>query len=152
MQKFEAVVAAYPSEPNVHFRFGAYLMGQEPERGIAEIQKTLELDPTHVPALVSLAAIYLKRGESDQARQYAEKAVGTSPGDFATHITLGRVMLGTDDAVGAAKELELAIRLAPAVPEAHFMLASAYSRLGRKADADKEREEFQRLKKLSERQ
>jgi tetratricopeptide (TPR) repeat protein len=150
--KFETVLAEYPNEPNVHFRFGAYLMGQEPERGIAEIEKTLELDPKHVPALVSLAAIYLKRGDLDKARQYAEKSVETSPGDFATHITLGRVKLESDDAAGAAKELELAIRLAPDVPEAHFILASAYSRLGRKAEADREREEFRRLKKLSDRQ
>jgi tetratricopeptide (TPR) repeat protein len=150
MQKFEEVVSEYPNEPNIHFRFGAYLMGQDPERGIAEIQKTLELDPKHIPAMVSLASIYLKRGDMDKARQYAETAVQTAPGDFASHIMLGRVKLETDDAEGAAKELEIAVRLAPGVPEAHFNLASAYARLGRKADANREREEFRRLKKLTE--
>ncbi len=150
--KFEAVLAEYPNEPNVHFRFGAYLVGQDPERGIAEIEKTLELDPKHVPALVSLAVIHLKRDELEKATYYAEESVKTSPGDFATHITWGRVKLATDDAAGAAKELEFAIRLAPAIPEAHFILASAYARLGRKAEADRERAEFQRLKKLSEKQ
>ena len=148
--KFEAVAAEFPTEPNVHFRFGAYLMSQEPERGIKEIEKTLELDPMHVPALVSLAMIYLKRGDLDKAKEYAQRSVDTSPGDFAPHIALGRVKLEADDAEGAARELETAVRIAPDVQEAHFSLASAYSRLGRKADAEKEREEFRRLKKLSD--
>ena len=150
--KFEVVVAEHPDEPNVHFRFGAYLMGQEPDRGIAEIEKTLELDPKHVPALVSMVMIYLKRGDLEKAKLYAQRSVETSPGDFATHIALGRVKLEADDAEGAVRELEFAIRLAPQVPEAHFSLASAYSRLGRKADADRERAEFQRLKKPADTQ
>ena len=40
------------------------------------------------------------------------------------------------------------VKLAPASPEAHFSLAYAYAMLGRKDDAAREREEFQRLRKL----
>jgi Flp pilus assembly protein TadD len=40
------------------------------------------------------------------------------------------------------------VKLAPDNPEARFSLASAYSRLGRKADAEREHEEFKRLKKV----
>jgi len=147
ISKFETVVGEHPDEPNVHFRFGAYLMGQDPERGITEIERALQLDPKHLPALVSMSTIYLKRGEIEKSKMYAEKSVEAGPSDFSTHIALGRVMLEGDDVEGAARELELAVRLAPQVPEAHFSLASAYSRLGRKADAEREREEFQRLRK-----
>jgi hypothetical protein len=42
----------------------------------------------------------------------------------------------------------LAVKLAPAVPEARFSLASAYSRLGRKQDAARELAEFKRLEQL----
>jgi tetratricopeptide (TPR) repeat protein len=150
MQKFDVVLRDYPNEPNVHFRYGAFLMQQDPDRGIEEIAKTLELEPDHIPALVSLASIYLKRDQEPAARQYAEKAVKLGPGDFATHVTLGRVMLAADDAAGAVREFEAAVRLAPASPESHFNLASAYAKLGRKEDAVREREEFRRLRKITD--
>jgi tetratricopeptide (TPR) repeat protein len=148
--KFEVVVRDYPKDPNVHFRFGAFLLQQDPDRGIQEIGKTLELEPDHIPALVGLASIYLKRDQPQAAREYAAKAVQLAPGDFATHVTLGRVLLEADDAPGAVRELETAVRLAPASPESHFNLASAYVKLGRKADAAREREEFRRLRKVTD--
>jgi tetratricopeptide (TPR) repeat protein len=150
LEKFAVVMRDYPGDPNVHFRYGAFLMQQNPERGIEEIRKTLELEPDHIPALVSLAAIYLKRDQAQTAREYAEKAVKLDPADFATHVTLGRVLLDTDEAAGAAREFETAVKLAPASPESHFNLASAYAKLGRKEDAARERQEFKRLRKLAE--
>jgi tetratricopeptide (TPR) repeat protein len=150
LEKFGVVVRDYPNDPNVHFRYGAFLLQQDPDRGIQEIKKALELEPEHIPALVGLASIYLKRDDPRAAREYAEKAVKLAPGDFATHVTLGRVLLDADDAAGAARELETAVRLAPASPESHFNLASAYAKLGRKEAAAREREEFRRLRQLSD--
>ena len=102
LKKFDVVLRDYPKEPNVHFRCGAFLMQQDPERGIEEISKALELEPDHIPALVGLAAIYLKRDQAPAAREYAEKAVKLAPRDFAAHVILGRVLLEADDAAGAA--------------------------------------------------
>jgi len=147
-QKFEAALQHYPNEPNVHFRFGAFLNIQDSARGIEEIRKAVELAPDHVPALVGLTMMYLKREEVDSAVQYAEQAVKASPADFSTHIALGRALLAKANPAGAAVELELAVKLAPAVPEARFSLASAYSRLGRKQDAARELAEFKRLEQL----
>ena len=150
LAKFDIVVRDYPNEPNVHFRYGAFLMQEDPGRGVPEIRKTLDLDPEHVPALVSLAAVYLKLADTRSARECADKAAKLAPGDFATHVTLGRVMLAADDAAGAAREFESAVRLAPGSPESHFNLASAYAKLGRKDDAARERQEFRRLRKLTD--
>jgi len=147
-EKFETALRDYPKESNIHFRFGAYLMQRDPDRGVQEIKKAIDLEPEHIPALVSLATIYLKRDDAADAREYADKAVKLAPGDFATHVTLGRVLLETGDSGGAARELEAAVKLAPESPEARFNLASAYARMGRKEDAAREREEFRRLRKL----
>ena len=147
-QKFEDLVAAYPSEPNVHFRYGALLCIQDADRGIGELKRTLELAPNHVTALVSLSAISLKREDLRASVEFGERAVKASPGDFSTHIVLGRALLASDDPARAATELELATKLAPAVPEAHFSLATAYRRLGRKNDATREQDEFKRLEHL----
>jgi len=147
-RKFEAVAEQYPQDPNVHFRFGAFLNVQDSVRGVEEIKKALELAPDHIPALVGLTVIYLKREELDRALEYGERAVKASPGDFSTHIALGRVLLAKENPAGAAAELEAAVKLAPASPEARFSLASAYSRLGRKEDAARELAEFKRLESL----
>jgi tetratricopeptide (TPR) repeat protein len=146
--KFDELVQQFPNEPNAHFRYGAYLNTQDPERGIEEIKKAVALAPDHVPALVGLAAIYLKREDTAAALEYAERAVQVSPGDYSTHIILGRVVLARDDPKGAAPELEQAVKLAPGSADARFSLASAYSRLGRKEDAARELAEFKRLQNL----
>src|SRR5262249_45454601 len=144
-QKFEAVLQRYPKEPNVHFRYGAFLNTQASDRGIDEIKKAVELAPDHVPALVGLTAIYLKREEPDSALRFGEQAVKTNPKDFSAHIALGRVLLAKEDPAGAAAELEVAVKLAPASPEARLSLANAYTRLGRKDDSARELVEFKRL-------
>jgi len=148
-KKFAIVLQNYPNDANVHFRYGAFLMQEDPDRGIQEIRRGVELDPHLVPALTSLATIYLKRSDPATARQFASKAVEASPDDFATHVVLGRVMLDMDEPAAAIRELQKAVQLAPESPEAHFSLASAYAKLGRGKDAARERQEFLRLRKLA---
>ena len=148
-QKFEAAIQQYPDDPNLHFRFGAFLNIQDSSRGVEEIRKAIELAPDHVPALVGLTVMYLKREEVDKALEYGERAVKVSPEDFSTHIALGRVLLAKEHPDRAAAELETAVRLAPDVAESHFSLASAYSRLGRKEDSARELAEFKRLAHLT---
>jgi tetratricopeptide (TPR) repeat protein len=147
-QKFEAALQQYPAEPNLHFRFGAFLNIQDSARGIEEIRRAVELAPEHVPALVGLTVIYLKREEFDHALEFGERAVKAGPGDFGTHVALGRALLAKENPGRAAAELELAVKLAPASADAHFSLASAYSRLGRKEDSARELVEFKRLEHL----
>src|ERR1035438_3802409 len=41
-QKFDEVLKAYPSEPNVHFRYGAMLYIQDSDRGFEELKRSEE--------------------------------------------------------------------------------------------------------------
>jgi tetratricopeptide (TPR) repeat protein len=147
-QKFEELLQAYPSEPNVHFRYGALLYIQDADRGIDEIKKAIALAPDHVPALVSLSAISLKREDPKAAVDYGERAVKAGPEEFATHIVLGRALIAGEQPARAVSELQQAVKLAPNDPDAHFSLATAYSRLGKKEDATREQNEFKRLEHL----
>jgi predicted Zn-dependent protease len=101
-----------------------------------------------VPALVSLRVILLKREDAKGALDYAERAVKAATSDFSTHVVLGRALVATEEPARAAAELEIAVKLAPGYPEAHFSLATAYNRLGRKEDAAREQAEFTRLEHL----
>lgn len=150
-QRFDALVSQFPSTPNVHYAFAVLLLANEPDRGVAELKRELEIDPNHLPALVSLSLEYLKRGEAATAQPYAERAAILAPGNFAAHTCLGRVRLEGEnpDVAGAIRELEMAAKLAPDSPQVFFSLASAYAKAGRKQDAEKARAHFARLKKLS---
>jgi predicted Zn-dependent protease len=145
-QKFDDVLKAYPSNPSIHFRYGAMLCSLDDDKGIEEIKQAIALAPEYVPALVSMSALSLKREDSKAAVEYGELAVKASPRDFATHIVLGRALLASEDPARAAAELQQAVKLAPNSLEGHYSLAEAYSRLGKREDAAREQAEFKRLK------
>ncbi len=149
LQKFEAVVKEFPDEPNVRFRFAGFLAMQYPDRGVEEMKTALKLDPHHVLALVGLTSMYLKRDEFAEALAYAERAVQAAPSNFSTHLLYGKVLLAMDAVPKALPELQEAAKLSPETPEAHYSLASAYTRLGRKQDAQREQTEFKRLTRLT---
>jgi len=149
VKKFEELASKYPNQPNVHFRFGAYLNAQGSDRGVEEIKAALALAPDHLPALVGLATIYLKRQEAAVALEYADRAVKARADDFPARLVLGRVFLAKEEPARAVAELEEAVKLAPSSADARYSLASAYSRLGRKDDAARELAEFRRLQNPS---
>jgi len=147
---FDAILAAYPMTPEVHYAYGALLIASDPPKGLAMLRQELDINPAHVPALASIALEYLKENDAESAKPYAAKAARLAPADFAARTANGRVLLELGQAPEAIRELEVAVRLAPDSPHARFALATAYARAGRSAEADRERKEFARLTKLSE--
>ena len=71
--------------------------------------------------------------------------LAVAPEQYGTNLILGRVLLRSGDAKSAVPSLQKAASLRPKSPEPHVALADAYTKLGRDADADHEREEVQRL-------
>lgn len=144
-ESFETLVRKYPSSPGVHYLYGAYELGERPDRALEEFAKELTVSPNHPGALTATAAEYLRRGEPDRALPFARKAVESIPDSFVSHTLLGRALTDTGDLQGALKELETAKKLAPTEPQPRIVLASVYAKLGRPQDAARERQEFLRL-------
>ena len=149
---FDTLLSRYPNEPNIHYSFGVLLINQDADAALKEFRRTLEISPSHQPAIVQMAFEYLKREEYKDALPLAEKAVQLGPKMFAARNVLGRVLLELGQVERAMKELEEGVRLAPTSPEMHFALARAYTRAGRKEDAARERETFKRLQDQYEQQ
>jgi predicted Zn-dependent protease len=148
-RQMEEIAEDFPKVGSVHYVLGAYMVEMgDPDGGLKVLEKELELDPQHLPALVTVAMEYLKRNEPRKARPYAERAAKLAPGNFAARTAHGRTLLELEQAAAGLKELEAAAKLAPDSPQVHFALASAYSKLGRKEDAARARAEFTRLKKI----
>jgi len=147
VSKFEAALTAYPENPDIHYRFGAYLMKQGlDDRALVEMKRALELDPKHLPALVSLSEVARVKGELEASTNYGLRALKLAPDSFATHLIVGRAYLSQERTAQAVMELETAVKLAPDSPDAHYSLSLAYAAAGRSKDAARERVEFDRLK------
>ncbi len=142
---YETLVAAYPAEPNLHYAYGYLLALLDQEEAVKQFQKELELSPSHVPAIVQAAFLYLKLGQLDQSRELAERAMKLEPRNYAPHNILGRILVEEKQYMRGIQELETAGRLAPGHPGNHFNLAQAYQRVGRKADAAREFAAFEKL-------
>ncbi|MBN9657852.1 MAG: hypothetical protein J0H49_06720 [Acidobacteria bacterium] len=145
-RRFEELVKEYPDRPNVHYSYAMILLANDPNRGVTALERTLALDPKHLPALVAMAFEYLNRGEAARALPFAERAVATAPGSFAARGCLGRTLVELNQFEKGAKELELAAKLEPSSSQLQFLLSSTYTKLGRKEEAARARAEFARLK------
>jgi predicted Zn-dependent protease len=133
----------------VHYVYGVFLLSQDADAALKEFKRELEISPAHYPSMVQMAFEYLKRDQYNDALPLAEKAVQLAPKMYAARNVLGRILLELDQVDRAVKELEEGVRIAPTSPEMHFALARAYTRAGRKDDANREREAFKKLQDQS---
>jgi tetratricopeptide (TPR) repeat protein len=145
---FELLLSKYPNVPNVHYLYGSFLLQEQPDKGIPELEKEIAISPAHVPARVQIASEYLRRGEPVKAMSYAREAARLAPDSVVTRTILGRLLVETGELDAGIRELELARKLAPESTQPHIALASAYAKMGRAEDAARERREFLRLKEL----
>ena len=144
---FQELVAAYPKEPNLHYSYGAYLLGSDPEKALGEFEQELKVNPENVLARLQIVYLYLKQGAAEKGLALATEAVKMDPESVMAHNALGRVLLESGQADAAIEQLQTAVRLAPEVAESHFSLAEAYRSAGKSDAAAKEMAEFERLKK-----
>jgi tetratricopeptide (TPR) repeat protein len=144
----DELVTRYPKTPHAHYARGVFFLTEDSDRALEDFRRELEISPSHVPARLQIAFEYLKRGEPAQALPVASEAAKLAPDHFAACLALGQVLLETNDLQRAIPELERAATLAPGSPQAHFMLARAYTRAGREAEAARARAEFTRLDQI----
>ena len=142
---FDALLSKYPNDPNIHYAFGVYMLPQDADVSLKEFKRELEISPNHVPSMVQMAFEYLKRDQYNDALPLAEKSVQLAPKLYAARNVLGRVLLELGQVDRSVKELEEGVKLAPSSPEMHFALARAYTRAGKKQEAQRERETFKKL-------
>lgn len=147
-QAFEQLALRYPETPSVNYARGVFLLAEEPDLGIEALKKELEISPNDVWSMLQLAFEYIKRGEYETAKSWAEKAVQGDPTNFVAHKALGQVLLELGDVEGAIRELEAGVEIAPDSPALRFQLAKAYQKAGRGPDAERERAEFMRLDRI----
>ncbi len=147
-QSFEQLATRYPETPSVHYAYGVFLLGEEPDLGITHLEKELAISPGDTWSMLQLAFEHIKRSDYDTATSWARKAVEGDPNNFAARKALGQALLEAGDVAGAIEQLEAGVQLAADSPALRFQLAKAYQKAGRTADAERERAEFVRLDRM----
>ena len=95
--------------------------------------------------MLQMAFEYIKRSEWPNATSWAAEAVKIAPDNYAGRQAYGQALLELGETDAAIKQLQAGVALADDSPSLHFMLARAYQKAGRIAEADKERDTFARL-------
>ncbi len=142
---YEALVAQYGNEPNIHYAYGKFLANLDIDAALNEYQKELKITPAHVPVRIDAAFLCLKAGKLDQGLSYAQEAAKIEPKNPVAHNLTGRILMALDRTTDAVPELALAARLVPQSASFHLDLARAYQKAGDKALAAKEMATFNQL-------
>jgi tetratricopeptide (TPR) repeat protein len=115
-----------------------YLQTKRAAHGIAELERSLALNPNLAEAhgFIGLAKVF--DGRAEEAEQHEKEALRLSPRDHSawlwTHFIGGaKMQLGSDDE--AAIWFRRAIELNPNLPLTHFFLAATLAHLGKLEEA-----------------
>ena len=135
---FQELFEGFPKEPNAHFLYGYLLFATDPDAALAEFEQELKIAP-NADAEVMAAWALLLRNRAAEALPYAQHAADMKPALPSAQLVLGRSLMETGDLQDGMEHLEKALQLEPDNLETHLALAKAYSKSGRKEDAQRER-------------
>jgi tetratricopeptide (TPR) repeat protein len=141
---YRKILEQNPRYPGIHFRLARLILSKPnpapdfAEQAKKELHQELEIDPANAGAEYVLGELARQAADYPQAIQHFSKATQLE-GNFAdAYLGLGMSLLAEKKFPEAVAPLEKAVKLQPANPAAHYGLATAYSRTGRKEDADRE--------------
>jgi tetratricopeptide (TPR) repeat protein len=143
-KEYERIMQQNPRLPGIHFRMGRLLLSKptsDPavvEKAKKEFEQELEIDPNNAGAEYVLGELARRDSQWPDAIQHFSRAAKLDPGFGDAYLGLGASLLAAKRFPDAIAPLEAAVKLQPQNPTAHYNLATAYSRAGRKQDADKE--------------
>jgi tetratricopeptide (TPR) repeat protein len=143
-KEYRAVLQTNPHEPGIHFLLGRLMLSRPnppadmAEQAKQEFQKELEIDPKNAGAEYVLGEIARQAQQWDEAIQRFTRACKLDAGFGDAFMGLGNSLLAQKKFGEAVAPLETAVKLEPVNPAAHYNLAVAYSRSGRKQEGEKE--------------
>jgi tetratricopeptide (TPR) repeat protein len=143
-KQYRGIVAQNPRMPGIHFLLGR-LMLSKPDPGPTaaedakkEFQAELEIDPSNAGAEYVLGELARQGGQWPEAIEHFARASKLDAGFGDAFLGLGVSLISAKRFSEAIPPLETAVKLEPKNPGAHYNLAQAYNRAGRKQDADRE--------------
>jgi arylsulfatase A-like enzyme/Flp pilus assembly protein TadD len=133
-------VELMPDSVNLHYELGKILFeSQDYESAVPELEFVVAKMPESWKTHIFLAISYSRTNRLLPAIAECQKVLAVMPEQYGTNLLLGRdlVLLGNPEP--ALPPLTKAASIRPRASEPHLVLADAYEKLGRNADAERER-------------
>jgi tetratricopeptide (TPR) repeat protein len=144
--ELERALRLNPSLPTANSAYGRALLGlgdqAEAERAF---RKELSVNINDFESNLMLGSMRKNARDFDAALTYLNRAVAIHPGDLTARKLVASLKLQTGAVAEAAAMLEQIVAESPDAVDAHVQLATAYNRLKRKDEADRERAIVDRL-------
>jgi Flp pilus assembly protein TadD len=113
----------FPKSARAHANFGAALAKAEHwEEATEELQIALGLEPTDHFAGVTLARVYVNKGDYDRAGDLYRKLLQQYPGDDSVLLSLTSLALRANDYLAAEAYLSQVLEISKAAAYPHFLL------------------------------
>jgi tetratricopeptide (TPR) repeat protein len=142
--QYEDIIAKSPSEPGIHYLLGRLLLSRPngDEAAIAQakqqFEKELQIDPKNAGAEYILGEMAKQAAQCEEAVPHFARATKLDPTFGDAYMSLGFCLVMMKQWEEAIAPLQMATRLEAANPSAHYNLALAYSRAGKREEAEKE--------------
>ncbi len=144
--ELERAVKLNPKLPTAQSLYGRALLAlREQEEAERAFRRELETNVNDFEANLQMGHIRRNAQRLDDATVYLERALSIRPDDLTARQIMASLKLQTGKTEDAVVMLEAIVKDAPEMIEAHVQLATAYNRLKRTADAQRERETADRL-------
>lgn len=135
-----------PALPDAHSYLGrAHIELGDTASARKDFEAELQQNPNDFESNLNLGALLKQDHDYDGARKLLDRALRTRPGDLRARFQLASVNLEDGKLDAARNGLEQILKQAPEFVEAHISLATAYYRLQRKSDGDREKALAQKL-------
>jgi tetratricopeptide (TPR) repeat protein len=144
--ELERAVKLNPKLPTVNSMYGRALLGSgNQEAAERAFRRELDQNVNDFEANLQLGHLRRQAQKFDEASTYLERATSIRPGDLTARRILASLRLQTGKTEEAVAMFEAIVKESPDFLEAHVQLATAYNRLKRTADAERERVIIDRL-------
>ncbi|MBZ5583114.1 MAG: tetratricopeptide repeat protein [Acidobacteriia bacterium] len=132
-------LAARPQDATAQYGLG-YILAAEQKTAEAKtcFEKSLALQPRQAESLFELGEIALREGRADDAARRFREALSFNPAHAGALAGLGIIAYRAKEYLTAEKQLAGSVRSAPSFQKAHYYYGLTLSKLGRKAEADRE--------------
>ncbi len=148
-KEFNQAIALAPSYSCAHEDRALYLsMTGRNEEGLAELARSLELDPGPSSAITESGA-YFQLRDFERLVKVSQRGITSNPNEWLEHFYLGVGYEGTGKRLEAVSEYQKAVELSGGDVDATAALAHAYAGVGQTAEAKKILRDLERKSKDS---
>jgi tetratricopeptide (TPR) repeat protein len=149
-EAYQKAIKLRPDLPDLHLALGeVYAQAGEWDKAQEEFRAEAKLRPGSAETAFQLGSALLQNGHLDEAREQLVLANQLQPDMPETLYAMGKAASMHGDSSAATDDLNRVIALEPngsLAAQAHFTLAGIYRKQGKSSQAQREMEQYQKLK------